>query len=83
MLAQGQAVASELSAAVPELRMQFSFGAGKKWAGTQGICTRVVGGWAQRPDGEIVFRLLEDIGADGVAAVQTATSQLGVWLGKV
>ena len=30
---------------------------------------RVVGGWAQRASGEIVLRLLEDIGADGAAAV--------------
>ena len=30
---------------------------------------RVVGGWAQRASGEVVFRLLEDIGADGAAAV--------------
>ena len=27
---------------------------------------RVVGGWSQRDDGEIVFRLLEDVGADAV-----------------
>ena len=27
---------------------------------------RVVGGWSQRPDGEIVFELLEDVGATGV-----------------
>jgi len=30
---------------------------------------RVVGGWAQRPGGEIRFRLFEDAGADAVAAV--------------
>ena len=29
---------------------------------------RVVGGWSQRRDGEIVFRLLEDVGADARAA---------------
>lgn len=44
---------------------------------------RVVGGWAQRLDGEIAFRLLEDIGTDGVAAVQTAADRLGAWLGDV
>ncbi len=44
---------------------------------------RVVGGWAQRADGEIAFRLLEDVGADAVAAVQAAAERLGTWLGKV
>jgi hypothetical protein len=42
---------------------------------------RVVGGWAQRSSGEIVFRLLEDIGADGAAAVSGQASRLEAWLG--
>lgn len=42
---------------------------------------RVVGGWAQRPSGEVVYRLLEDIGADGVAAVAANASSLEAWLG--
>ncbi|MEV5297801.1 winged helix DNA-binding domain-containing protein [Amycolatopsis methanolica] len=37
---------------------------------------RVVGGWGQRPDGEIAIRLLEDIGADGTAAVEAAAERL-------
>ena len=37
---------------------------------------RVVGGWAQRPDGEVVFRLLEDIGAEQTAAVQAEAARL-------
>jgi hypothetical protein len=41
----------------------------------------VVGGWAQRPSGEVVYRLLEDIGADGVAAVAAEASALEAWLG--
>jgi hypothetical protein len=45
------------------------------WAG------RVVGGWAQRASGEVVYRLLEDIGADGSAAVTTEAAALGAWLG--
>ena len=45
------------------------------WAG------RVVGGWAQRASGEVAFRLLEDIGADGSAAVAAATASLEGWLG--
>jgi Winged helix DNA-binding domain len=42
---------------------------------------RVVGGWAQRASGEVVFRLLEDIGADGAAAVATEAAALEAWLG--
>jgi hypothetical protein len=45
------------------------------WAG------RVVGGWAQRASGEVVCRLLEDIGADGTAAASAQTRKLEEWLG--
>jgi hypothetical protein len=45
------------------------------WAG------RVVGGWAQRTSGEVVYRLLEDIGADGAAAVAAEAAALEAWLG--
>jgi hypothetical protein len=45
------------------------------WAG------RVVGGWAQRASGEVVYRLLEDIGAGGTAAVTTEAAALETWLG--
>jgi len=44
---------------------------------------RVVGGWAQRRDGEIAFRLLEDVGADAVRAVESEAARLAVWLGDV
>jgi Winged helix DNA-binding domain len=44
---------------------------------------RVVGGWAQRRDGEVAVRLLEDVGADGVGAVEAAAERLRGWLGKV
>ena len=37
---------------------------------------RIVGGWAQRPDGQIAFRLLEDVGAENTAAVETAAHDL-------
>jgi hypothetical protein len=43
---------------------------------------RVVGGWAQRASGEVVFRLLEDIGAAGVAAVGREAERLETWLGQ-
>ncbi len=42
---------------------------------------RVVGGWAQRRDGEIVVRLLEDVGADAVRAVEAEAARLADWLG--
>ncbi|MDQ3973171.1 MAG: winged helix DNA-binding domain-containing protein [Actinomycetota bacterium] len=44
---------------------------------------RVVGGWAQRDDGEIALRLLEDVGSDAVAAIGTAAARLADWLGDV
>ncbi|HSL63840.1 MAG TPA: winged helix DNA-binding domain-containing protein [Gaiellaceae bacterium] len=42
---------------------------------------RVVGGWGQRRDGEIVFRLLEEVGADGVTAVEAEAERLAAWVG--
>ncbi|SFJ67489.1 Winged helix DNA-binding domain-containing protein [Amycolatopsis sacchari] len=44
---------------------------------------RVVGGWAQRADGEVTWRLLEDVGADAEAAVEAKADQLREWLGDV
>jgi len=44
---------------------------------------RVVGGWSQRRDGEIVFRLLEDVGADATRAVDAEAARLAAWLGDV
>ena len=43
---------------------------------------RVVGGWAGRKDGEIVFRLLEDVGADAVRAIEAEAERLQSWLGE-
>jgi DNA glycosylase AlkZ-like len=42
---------------------------------------RVVGGWVQRKDGEIVWRLLEDVGADATAAVEAEAERLAEGLG--
>jgi len=42
---------------------------------------RIVGGWAQRATGEVVCRLLEDIGSDAAAAVSAEASRLEEWLG--
>jgi len=41
---------------------------------------RVVGGWGQRPDGEVVFRMLVDTGAEVTAAVQQRAATLTAWL---
>jgi hypothetical protein len=42
---------------------------------------RIVGGWAQRKDGEVVFRLLEDIGSQARAAVEAEAERLSEQLG--
>ncbi len=44
--------------------------------------SRVVGGWAQRRDGEIVIRLLEDVGKDARAAIDREADRLRAWLGE-
>ena len=44
---------------------------------------RVVGGWAQRKDGEIVYRLLEDIGRGAAAAVDAAAEEVRTLVGDV
>jgi Winged helix DNA-binding domain len=44
---------------------------------------RVVGGWAQRGDGEVAHRLFEDIGAEASAAVASEAARLTNWLGPV
>jgi hypothetical protein len=42
---------------------------------------RIVGGWAQRKDGEIVVRLLEDAGAEASAAIAAEAQRLRAWIG--
>ncbi|QES10693.1 winged helix DNA-binding domain-containing protein [Streptomyces venezuelae] len=41
---------------------------------------RVVGGWAQRPDGEIVHRLLTDVGAAAERAIAAEAERLAGWV---
>jgi hypothetical protein len=41
---------------------------------------RIVGGWTQRKDGEIVWRLLDDVGAEGQRAVEREVERLQTWL---
>jgi hypothetical protein len=44
---------------------------------------RIVGGWVQRKDGEIAYRLLEDVGAEAAAAIAEAAHRLRVWHGEI
>jgi hypothetical protein len=44
---------------------------------------RIVGGWAQRKEGEIVVRLLEDAGAEAVGAIDAEVARLGGRLGDL
>jgi hypothetical protein len=45
---------------------------------------RIVGGWAQsRTDGEVVVRLLEDVGSEAGRAVAEEAARLRAWLGDV
>jgi Winged helix DNA-binding domain len=41
---------------------------------------RIVGGWTQRKDGEMAWRLLDDVGADGRRAVEREAERLQTWL---
>lgn len=44
---------------------------------------RVVGGWTQREDGEVVTRLLEDVGEEAAEAVDGLARRTQEWLGDV
>ena len=44
---------------------------------------RVVGGWAHRPDGQVVVRLLEDVGGAARRAVDAEADAVSRWLGAV
>jgi hypothetical protein len=44
---------------------------------------RIVGGWAQRADGEIATRLLEDVGADQSSLIDAEAERVGTWLAPV
>ncbi|WP_336209042.1 winged helix DNA-binding domain-containing protein [Nonomuraea sp. LPB2021202275-12-8] len=43
----------------------------------------VVGGWAQRADGEITWRPLTEVGADATAAIEAEVAGLTAWLGGI
>ena len=44
---------------------------------------RVVGGWTQREDGEVVVRFLENTGQEATSAAESEAARLGEWLGEV
>lgn len=44
---------------------------------------RIVGGWTQRKDGEVVTRLLEDVGRDRKTKIEAAAARVQRWLGDV
>jgi len=44
---------------------------------------RIVGGWAQRPGGEVAYRLLEDVGRDVATEVDRVAERLAEWIGPV
>ena len=44
---------------------------------------RIVGGWAQRKNGTIAYKLLEDVGTAAEQAVESAAHDLGCRLGEV
>lgn len=43
----------------------------------------IVGGWAQRSDGEVIVHLLEDVGAEATAALAAEAEAVRAWLGDV
>ncbi len=44
---------------------------------------RIVGGWTQRSSGEVVFRLLEDVGRAEKAAIELEADRVARWFGVV
>jgi hypothetical protein len=44
---------------------------------------RLVGGWRQAETGEVVLQMLEDVGADGLRAIEHEAERLTEWLGGV
>ncbi|HEY3058190.1 MAG TPA: winged helix DNA-binding domain-containing protein [Chloroflexota bacterium] len=44
---------------------------------------RIIGGWSQRPSGEVVVQLLEDVGGEAKRAVDNAAHTLGEWIGPI
>ena len=43
---------------------------------------RVVGGWGQSPDGDVIVRLLEDAGSEAGRAIEAEAARLDAWLDR-
>lgn len=43
---------------------------------------RVVGGWAQRRTGEVVYVLMEDVGTDAERAIEQEAERVRTWIGE-
>jgi hypothetical protein len=91
MATRASATAAELAQDEPRLRTQLLLAEGKPYSASQSVSTRIlfllaadgriVGGWVQRKDGEIAVRLLEDVGRDATATVESAADRLRTLLG--
>lgn len=44
---------------------------------------RIVGGWTQREDGELVGEVLDDVGADAGQSIESELASLQEWLGDI
>ena len=44
---------------------------------------RIVGGWGQPETGEVRYKLLEDVGAESVAAIEAEAARWTSWLAGV
>jgi len=44
---------------------------------------KIVGGWAQRPDGEVAIRILEDSGAEAKGMIEAEAARVADWLAEV
>ncbi len=44
---------------------------------------RIVGGWAQRPDGTVVYESLEEVDADGLVRIEAEADDLTAWMDGV
>jgi hypothetical protein len=44
---------------------------------------RVVGGWSQRREGDVVFKVLEDVGREALTLIEAEAERVRRWLGDV
>jgi hypothetical protein len=44
---------------------------------------RVVGGWAQRKNGEIVYELIDDVGSEASTSIESKAAKLQDWIGEI